>query len=418
MLKSDEIELDQSKRREKMDAINAKDTIDDTDQADLKKTAGDYEKAEVQKRSALLIEGHERSKIQVPDKAQYDFDRECRSFSLSNVIAAFEGQKPLTGREAEVSKEIETRHGPAPQGIRFPWGALETRADVSTTTVDALGGNLVQRTVQKTLERFFEGSVSQKFGVQTIQVEGKPSFPQIDTGAAASWVGEGSGADAAAIGTSTIPATIKTVMARYLLSRQSTKENSVLDAILRRDLSEILREAVDKAVFQGSGASNEPSGFAALLTGGRTSALTAKASFSALLAQAVMLMESAKLSDVGQVRIAGNPILFQTLADDLVTSTAVSALDRIKGAGFTPIFSQQVSGHLARDVTNKGASTVYFGAGESNAFLAAWGSPELIVDPYSESKSGKIALTMFSFLDVIIQRTATHFFKLTAVQDR
>ena len=91
----------------------------------------------------------------------------------------------------------------------------------------------------------------------------------------------------------------------------------MLDAILRRDLSEILREAVDKAVFQGSGASNEPSGFAALLTGGRTSALTAKASFSALLAQAVMLMESAKLSDVGQVRIAGNPILFQTLADDL-----------------------------------------------------------------------------------------------------
>ena len=303
-------------------------------------------------------------------------------------------------------------------GIRFPWEALETRADVPTTTVDAVGGNLASRPTMKTLERFFEGSVAQKFGVQTIQVEGKPSFPQVDSGATAHWVGEGSGSDAEAIGTSTLPASIHTVMARYLLSRQSTKENSALEIILRRDLAEILREAVDKAVFQGSGSTNEPSGLTALLTSGRTAASNAKVTFSALLAAAVRLMESAKLSDISQVRIAGAPILFQTLADTLVPNTSVSEFDRLKGAGLASVFSQQVSGHLAADGTGKGASTVYFGAGGGNSFLAAWGSPELIVDPYSESKTGKIALTMFSFLDVIIQRTETHYFKLTGVQDR
>lgn len=40
------------------------------------------------------------------------------------------------------------------------------------------------------------------------------------------------------------------------------------------------------------------------------------------------------------------------------------------------------------------------------------------MDPYSESKTGKVALTMFAFVDVLIQRTATHYFKLTGVQDR
>ena len=85
MLKSDEIELDQSKRREAMAAINAKDEVSEDDQKALKRTAGDYEKAEVQRRAALLIEGHERSKIQVPDKAADQFAVECRNFSLSSV---------------------------------------------------------------------------------------------------------------------------------------------------------------------------------------------------------------------------------------------------------------------------------------------------------------------------------------------
>ena len=32
--------------------------------------------------------------------------------------------------------------------------------------------------------------------------------------------------------------------------------------------------------------------------------------------------------------------------------------------------------------------------------------------------TGKVAITTFAFLDLLFQRTATHFFKLTAVQDR
>lgn len=40
------------------------------------------------------------------------------------------------------------------------------------------------------------------------------------------------------------------------------------------------------------------------------------------------------------------------------------------------------------------------------------GAPELIVDPYSESKTGKIALTVFTFVDVLVRRLQTHFFAL------
>ncbi len=121
--------------------------------------------------------------------------------------------------------------------------------------------------------------------------------------------------------------------------------------ILRRDLSEVLREGIDKAVFQGTGADEQPAGLNTVLTGGRTAALTAKASFSALLLRAVEIMETAKLSDPSQVRIAGAPILMQTLMDTLLANTAVSEFDRLKAAGFSPVFSSQVSTRGARDGT-------------------------------------------------------------------
>lgn len=133
MLKSQEIEMEQSKRRDAMAKINGQEEVGEEETKQLRSLSSAYESGEVQRRSALLIEGHERSKIQVPDRASDQFELEARSFSQSNVITAIESGKMLSGREAEVSKELETRHGAATHGIRFPWEALETRADVPTT---------------------------------------------------------------------------------------------------------------------------------------------------------------------------------------------------------------------------------------------------------------------------------------------
>ena len=83
-----------------------------------------------------------------------------------------------------------------------------------------------------------------------------------------------------------------------------------------------------------------------------------------------------------------------------------------------PITSPQISPTGARDDTEKGASNVFIGAPEGLALIPTWGPPELIVDPYSESRTGKVALTVFTFVDVLIQRLNTHFFALTRVQDR
>lgn len=418
MLKSQTIQLEQSKRRERMAEIQKTDEISEDGRTELRSLTEAYTNAETEYRAAVILEDAERSAIQEPDNAAQDFERECRSYDLTAVVAAQTEGKALTGREAEVTQELEQRQGGAQKGVLLPWEALEQRADAVTDTQPGTTQELASRPVMSALERFFETSAAGRFGVNALQVTGTPTFPEITAGAAISWVAEGAGADADAIATTSKSPAIHTATGRYLLSRQAIRQNSALQSVLRRDLAEVLREGIDLAVFQGTGAGEQPAGFETVLTGGRTAALDDVAGFSELLLRATEIQETAKLSSPSQVRLAGAPIVHQTLADTLISGTAISELDRLKAAGFGTLWSSQVSARGARDATDKGASTVYFGAGSNNAFVPTWGSPELIVDPYSESKSGKVALTMFAFLDVLIQRTATHWFKLTGVQDR
>ena len=372
-------------------------------------------------RAALVLEQAERETIKEPDGAGREFEAECRQFSLSGMVATITEGKPLAGRELEVSQELEQRNGPSQKGgVLVPWEALalETCADAVTDSAPGTSGELATRPTMNALQRFFETSAAQRFGIRALQVSGTPSFPEVTGGGAISWVAEGSGADAAAITTTAKAPTMHTATALYLVTRQATRKNSALEQILRRDLSEIMREGIDRVAFQGTGASEEPAGLVTVLTGARAIDVSDVASFSEFLLRATELQETVKLGDPGTERFAGAPIVHQTLADTLITGTAVSELDRLKGAGFGALWSQQVSSRGARDATEKGASNVYLSAGGGYGYMPTWGGVEMIVDPYSESKTGKIAITCFAFLDLLFQRLDTHWLKLANVQDR
>lgn len=419
MLKSQQIQLAQSKRRERMAEIQKADEINDDGRNELRNLTDAYQGAEVELRAALVLEDAERASIKEPDNAAQDFERECRQFSLSGMVASITEGKPLSGRELEVSQELEQRNGPGQKGgVLVPWEALEVRADAVTDATAGTSQELASRPTMNALQRFFETSAAQRFGIQALQVTGTPSFPEVTGGGSLSWVAEGSGADAAAITTTAKAPTIHTATARYVVTRQATRQNAALESILRRDLAEIMREGIDKVAFQGTGASEDPAGLETVLTGSRAIDVSDTASFSEFLLRATELQETAKLGDPSGVRFAGAPIVHQTLADTLVTGTAVSELDRLKSAGFGMLWSQQVSARGARDATDKGASNVYLSAGGGFGYMPTWGGVEMIVDPYSESKSGKIAITTFAFLDLLFQRLSTHWLKLENVQDR
>lgn len=409
MLKSQQIQLAQSKRRERMAEIQKADELSEDGRTELRSITDAYEGAEVELRAAILLEDAERNKIKAPDKAETDFGRECRAFNLSSVVEMLEGGKALTGREAEVSAELEQRNGKASRGIAFPWEALETRADATITAPTSSAGDLASRPTMQALERLFEDSAANGFGVQTMQVTGKPRFPEMTAGASASWVAEGSGTDADSITTTVTEPSIHTLTARYLLSRQALRENSALEPLMRRDLSEVIREALDLAVFQGNGADEQPAGLETVITGGRTlDNENGTVTYAKLVKWATDLMSDAKTHDLAKIHVAGVPfmlgdLLAQTFGDVL---TQYEATKKVLPS---MVFSNQVS------AVTENAASMYLGVTGGQSFVPMWGNPELLVDPYSESKTGKLALTVFSFTDVLIQRLSTHFLKIENV---
>lgn len=403
MLKSQEIQLAQSKRRERMAEIQRADELTDDNRTELRSLTDAYQGAEIEYRAAVVLEEAERSTIKTDDKAEGNFDRECRAFSLSALVGAITEGRPVTGREAEVSQELERRNGASQKGgILFPWTALETRADVLTTTAD--DDDLTSRPVMPPLERLFEDSAAAKFGFRVVQVTGRPSWPEMIAGASAHWLPEGGCVDAEAIDTRTLTPTMHTAAARYLITRQATKENPALESVLKRDLAGVIREAVDRAAFVGKGGV-EPLGLLGKLTAaGRVGDMVAPVGFAGLLGTAIDVMNTAKLNDPAGVRIATQPDELATLALDYIAGTAVTSMDRMKATLGPVVFSRQTA--------EPGDKTVFFGAGDGLALIPTWGAPELIVDPYSESKCGKIALTIFTFVDVLVQRLSTHFYAL------
>lgn len=407
MLKSQEITLAQSQRRERMAEIQKAEEINDDGRNELRSLTEAYQGAEVELRTSLILENSERDKIKEPDNAARSFEAECRQFSLAQAVAAMTDGKPLSGREGEVSAELENRDGNATKGTRVPWDALSIRADELVTAPDASSGELASRPTMNALARLFENSAAAQFGFQSIQVTGQPRFPALDDGASAAWVAEGSGVDAAAITTSVQEPALHTLTSRYLISRQATRQNPVLETMLRRDLSEVMREAMDKACFQGSGAGDEPAGLEAVLTS-PTDHQGATLGYSALVDWAIDMMASTKASSFDGASIAGVPSHMRNLLKNSF-GDVVTEFDQSKKIVKNLTFSSLVS-EIDNDLAN-----LYVAAPKGHAWHVAWGSPELIVDPYSESKTGKIAITVFSFGDILVQRLNTHFRRITNV---
>ncbi|MEY8827337.1 phage major capsid protein, partial [Sedimentitalea sp. XS_ASV28] len=379
----------------------------------------EYRANETRYRAALIAEDEERqdARGELETRSEREWSEIMAGFELRQVALALDEGRQLQGQTAEIVTELRSADGY--RGMPVPLEALETRNTVASGTPDPI------RTAP-IIDRLFPASAAARMGAQMVNVGvGELEYPVTTSSVSAGWA-DGENANVAGptpYTTTDRPlAPDNTLGIQMRISRKSLKQSgAALEQAVRRDLNGCMGEALDAAVFLGSGSNGEPTGVFAGASGwGITeTAVNAAASWAAFRAAVVRFMTANAAGSPDAVRLMIRPEVWAALDDTYIdTGTGVTEWDRLT----RNIPAQNVvmtTNGLAAPTGSPTASDALLttsAGGTAPIFVGMWGAVDLIRDPYSDAQSGGLRLTALATMDVTISRTA-QLEVLTGVQD-
>ncbi len=186
-------------------------------------------------------------------------DRELRNYSLAKALQeSMSGN--LTGLEAEVHADLA--RGRESRGVMVPTAILLEQRAIKTTTPGAgPGANLIGREQMPVTDHPRPTLLIESLGATVMRnLVGNIDLPRLAESGSASWIAEHTDATRTDPKFSKTQLTPKTVAAEYEVSRRMTLQASQsIEDLLRRDLSLLLRGALDRAAIAGEGGL-EPTG--------------------------------------------------------------------------------------------------------------------------------------------------------------
>lgn len=353
----------------------------------------------------------ERSKGSTPlsEMASPDIglsEREIQKYSFFRAIRAIHPNASQRDREAaafefECSEAAQRALGRTAQGILVPQDVLGSRAFNAGGAPDTpVGSQTGQHLVANELlsgsfiDMLRNRTTIMQLGTNMGGLVGNVDIPKQTGGATAYWVGEG---EDATEGTPTIgqlelsPKTLGafTDITRRLLM-QSTPD---AEGIVRRDLTNAVAQAIDKAGYYGSGTANQPRGLK------NYTGINA-VDFAALwptYAEVVQMETeiSADNADIAQMGYVGNARF----------RGALKTAQKFTGTNGAPVWEQgnTVNGYRA-EVTNQLVDGDVFFGNFGDLIIGLWGGLDLTLDPYSLSKSGGLRIVVFQDVDFVLRR--------------
>ena len=332
------------------------------------------------------------------------WDGLLENFEMKQIAAHLDEGKALTGQTAEVVQEMKA--GGGYRGTPIPWAALERKSTVAATVMNPI-------TTANVIDRLFPDSVAARMGAAMVPVgAGLLEYPVTNSSITAGWAATESGNVAGPTAYTTVDRPLapnQTLGIRVAVSRRAMLQaGDALEEAIRRDLAGAVQQALDQAVFLGTGASGQPLGVVAgAATYGITStAVGAGATWAAFRAAVVRFMTANAAGSPGDVRLLIRPEVYGRMDNTLLASTAVSEWDRL--AANIPAENIAMSANaLAAPVTNNvNCLLTTTAGGVPPIFIGAWGGMDLVRDPYSDAASGGLRLTALATIDVTISRAA------------
>lgn len=330
---------------------------------------------------------------------------DVREYSLLRAIRA-SADKDWTGAELEreASVAVAKKLGRSPQGFFVPYDVLVAR-DMTVGTATA-GGNLVATDLkpESFIELLRNKVVVSELGATILSgLVGDVAIPK-RTGANTSyWLNESGEPTEGQASIGQVVLTPKTVGAYTELTRKLLQQSSIdVENFVKGDLARVLALAIDLAALHGTGASNQPTGIAAT-TGIGSVAIGANGG--AIDWAKVVELETAVAidnADAGNLAYLTNTKVRGALK---TTEKAAGTAQFIWGEdvnGYKAAVTNQVASDLDKGTSIDVCSAMFFG-NWADLLIGTWGSLDILVDPYSLSKSGGMRITAFQDVDIAVR---------------
>ena len=384
----------------------------ETDAAKRDALAAEVDKLTNELREAQVEEAAERALLSQRQLTPEE-KKELKRFSISKFLReAASGN--LTGFEAEMDQEARKEvagSGRSVEGFGIPSILMgvdfvgKRTGDFNNATDSGYGPEFKAITEWSYAEALKNSMVAAKAGARYIPgMQGNARIVKGGT-ATAAWLTEESAASLGKIAYSTVDMTPKRlqILAGYTMDllKQSALpvENLIWDEVIAAHA-----QALDSAIFNGSGSSGQPTG---ILAAASVNSIAMGEHGGAATWAKMVQMET----EVGADNALFGSLAYVTnskVAGDLKTiakanNTAVFLMDGNQMNGYPVLVSNAIPSNLTKGSASGICSAAIFG-NFNEVLVPQWGGLDFLVDPYSQKAKAVIEVTAIAYHDVCVRR--------------
>ena len=326
---------------------------------------------------------------------------EVKRFSLVRAINALANPHDRRAQEEaafefECSRAAADQYGRTAQGVMLPSDVLRnwtrdinTSDDSNMLTEDFRGGDFIdvlrnQSSVMQAGARILNG------------LQSDVKIPKKATASSAAWLAtEGANVAESEPTFSQISRSPKDLGAFTEVTRRMIQQSTLdIEALIRDDLAQSIATAMDLAALAGTGSSGQPTGIKTT-SGINTVDFGAAVDLIPTFAQVVQM----------ETEVAADNALQGNLAY-ILPASMYGALKTVEKASGTAQFVIEpggtMNGYKAIVSNQCTAGDLYFG-NFSDLLVGMWGGLDILVDPYTNSKSGTILIRAIQSMDVAVR---------------
>lgn len=321
--------------------------------------------------------------------------RESRDYSIGAVLRAHvTGDWSNAGYEREMSQEAARSYPGQARGLVVPASAILGQRATITSAGNAAGAITTDLNAGMFIDKLRSASSVMAAGATVMTgLDRNFTVPKLAADATAAWLAEGAAVSDSSIDVDSISMSMKRVSASQTFTREALLQSQPsIDEIVRRSIGTTLMQAIDTAGLEGTGANGQPTGVAntsgvnTLTAAGNT--ITYAEALTALSA-----IEADNISTDGAVFVM-HPADYARIAQ--------TAIDSGSGRFVVDPATNTILGRRVIQTTKATESNVYLGVWQ-HLLVAMFGGVDLIVDPYTNATSAKIAITSHMLADVNVR---------------